>query len=188
MNFNVIRNKIEKFLFEEDPENENGIIGKETKVKPQKVETSKPEPKIEIKEEPAEKPIQDTFISITPKETKPEILEPKKEEHEKITNEIYEPYELREIISPFYGVSKEEAKQPVKSVKKTSKTATTKKDSIISPFYGYDDKAANDMRFDSKVLYRKEKKQPAQRKTRSKKSLPSDMLNSSQDNSGSVQQ
>ena len=56
MNFNVIRNKIEKFLFEEDPENENGIIGNETKVKPQKVETSKPEPKIEIKEEPAEKP------------------------------------------------------------------------------------------------------------------------------------
>ena len=52
MNFNVIRNKIEKFLFEEDPENENGIVEKKTEAKPQKVETPKPEPKIEIKEGP----------------------------------------------------------------------------------------------------------------------------------------
>ena len=176
MNFKILRDKINDFLFEDDPENENAITTPKTANKPAKDMDAKKEPeKPMLKSDPIEaktekEPPQPIFINTSPKketaEAKPPV-EVKKPEVTKVP-EFCEPYELKEIISPFYGITKEEPK-PIKQTKKISKTASTvKKDAIISPYYGYDDKTANEMREDNKTLYRKEKKTVAKKTQRRK--------------------
>ena len=184
MNFKILRDKINDFLFEDDPENENAITIPKTANKPVKDMAAKKEPEKPIlKSEPAEaktekEPPQPIFINTNPKkemtEAKPPV-EVKKPEAIKVP-EFCEPYELKEIISPFYGITREEPK-PVKQIKKVSKTASTvKKDAIISPYYGYDDKTANEMREDNKTLYRKEKKAVAKKTQRKRTSAQKDPI------------
>lgn len=179
MNFNKLKNKINSFLFEQDPENENLVP-----VKP------KEPPVLEKpKEIPAEEP-KAVFIDAEPKitvinEPKPEIVERKPNPViEKKPEPVVEPYEFKGIISPFYGANSEK-RTPIKHVEVDSK-AIEINDSIISPFFGYDSQKANEKREDSKVLYRKQKvmkevketdEPKPVRKRRTKKVLSSDSTN-----------
>lgn len=149
MNFNRLKNKINEFLFEKDPENET--------FEPVRL---KEEPKKEIIEEPEETTLKaepkSVFIDVEPKIEiieEPVKTEPKPEPK---VEAIAEPYEFKGIISPFYGTENKRNITPIKHIE-TSIKATEINGSVISPFYGYDAELANQKRDTSKVLYRKKR-------------------------------
>ena len=160
MKFLEIKNKLFTMLFEPDED------------LPTK-KTPEPSPSVisqVVKPVTPEQPIEDiikkpVFINVNEEEKKIEkIPEP--------VIEVFEPYERKEILSPFHGVITPEIKTEEKPISKASKNRATsnRKDSILSPFYGYDDKAANINREKAKTLYKGRRTLSKEQTTKQKES------------------